>query len=96
MTTFTEVTEARYDEMLGVLPPAHWDHTGFLVGEPWTHRKCEVSKRFLPAFSAFIHYHGKFYESDGPMTIPEFKAVTIADFLRPERKGGSAPGPGVA
>jgi hypothetical protein len=35
--TIKECTEARYDEMLGVLPPAHWTGKGFLVGEPSTH-----------------------------------------------------------
>jgi hypothetical protein len=29
-----EVSEARYDEMLGILPPAMWVGKGFLVGEP--------------------------------------------------------------
>ena len=30
--SFKEVDEFRYDEMLGVLPPALWIGKGFLVG----------------------------------------------------------------
>jgi hypothetical protein len=38
-----EVDEARYDEMLGVLPPALWLAKGFLVGEPYDHRLCTIT-----------------------------------------------------
>lgn len=34
MTQWIEVTEERYDEMLGVLPPEIMTGLGFLVGEP--------------------------------------------------------------
>ena len=43
--TFKEVGEARYDEMLGVLPPALWIDKGFLVGEPFDHRRCKATGR---------------------------------------------------
>jgi len=43
MTTFKEVDEARYDEMLGVLLPAFWIDRGFLVGEPFNHRRCKAT-----------------------------------------------------
>jgi hypothetical protein len=38
-----ECSEARYDEMLNILPPRLWLAYGYLVGEPVTHRKCTVT-----------------------------------------------------
>jgi len=38
-----ECTEERYNEMLGVLPPALWLAKGFLVGEPHDHRRCKIT-----------------------------------------------------
>jgi hypothetical protein len=73
-TTFKEVDEARYDEMLGVLPPALWIDKGFLVGEPFTHRRCKATGRLTASFAAFIRHRGKSYESEEAMTVPEFKA----------------------
>ena len=72
--TFKEVGEARYDEMLGVLPPALWIDKGFLVGEPYDHRRCKATGRFTASFTAFIRYRGKYYESEEAMTVAEFKA----------------------
>ena len=73
-TAFKEVGEARYDEMLGVLPPALWIAKGFLVGEPFDHRRCKATGRLAASYSAFICYRGKFYESEEAMTGAEFKA----------------------
>jgi len=74
MTTFKEVDEVLYDEMLGVLPPALWIDKGFLVGEPFDHRRCKATGHFTASFSAFIHYRGKYYESEEAMTVGGFKA----------------------
>ena len=35
--TWKRTTEAKYDEMLEILPPALWTGLGFLVGEPLDH-----------------------------------------------------------
>lgn len=75
MTTWKEVTEARYWEMLGVLPPAIQTRLGFLVGEPMDHGRCTITSHIKPRFSAFAEVGGKFYECSRPMTIPEFKAI---------------------
>ena len=72
--SFKEVDEARYDEMLGVLPPALWIDKGFLVGEPFDHRRCKTTGHFTASFAAFIRYRGKYYESEEAMTVDEFKA----------------------
>ena len=54
MAPFKECTEKRFDEMLGILPPALWIGKGFLVGEPMTHRVCKVQGYVCPTYSAFI------------------------------------------
>jgi hypothetical protein len=68
-----ECTAERYDEMLGVLPPALWLSKGFLVGEPFDHRPCKVTNIVRASYAAFFQKNGKFYEGDN-MTMPEFRA----------------------
>lgn len=76
MPLFKKVSEERYNEMLGVLPPALHLGKGFLVGEPWTHKRCEVSGQDnTPAFMAFIRRNGEFFEADAPMTGAEFRIL---------------------
>ena len=76
MVTFKRCTEERYNEMLGVLPPALWIAKGFLVGEPTTHRLCNVTGAVTATYAAFIEYEGRFYE--GPdMTFAEFKRYDL-------------------
>lgn len=71
-----EVSEERYDEMLGILPPALHLGYGFLVGEPSSHRRCTVTGQIAPDFAAFFSHKGKFYESD-PLTFAEFRAFDV-------------------
>ena len=75
MTTWTEITEERYDEMLGALPPAVWTVVGFLVGEPMDHDPVTS----LPRYSAFAQANGKFYAANEVMTAREFRAVKVED-----------------
>ena len=49
-----ECSEERYDEMLGVLPPALWLSKGFLVGEPFDHRTCKVTNVVRASYAAFF------------------------------------------
>jgi hypothetical protein len=79
---FKECTEERFDEMLGCVPPI-WGRQGFLVGEPFDHRRCKVSGNFVPTYAAFLRVGGKFYESTEPMTEREF-----ANFDRGTLKSG--------
>ena len=79
--TFKEVDEARYNEMLGVLPPALWLDKGFLVGEPYDHRRCKETGGFAASFAAFIRYRGKYYESEEAMTAAEFRAFDPSTLL---------------
>ena len=73
-----EVSAERYNEMLEILPPALWLANRFLVGEAASHRRCHITKKVLPTYSAFFFAYGKFYESD-PMTVPEFRAFKVED-----------------
>ena len=69
------VSEERYYEMLGVLPPEYRSGNGFLVGEPSDHRRCEISGDIKPRFAAFTHDNEEnFFEAERPLTIAEFKA----------------------
>jgi hypothetical protein len=63
-----EVSEARYDEALGVLSPTIWLGKGFLMGEPHDYRPCTVTNKIGPTYAAFIQALGRYYEGD-PMTI---------------------------
>ena len=74
-TTWKQVTENRYWEMLGVVPPAMYIRMGFLVGEPMSHRICTVSGKEAETFTAFIENRDGFYECTEALTAAEFKAV---------------------
>lgn len=67
-------TAERYDEMLGVLPPALWLAHGFLVGEPWDH-----DAQGRPRFAAFVCVDGQHFESSRPMTAAEFRTFKRTD-----------------
>lgn len=72
-----ETTEERYDEMLGVLPPALMERRGFLVGEPMDHRTCSIKNRIAPTFSAFVQVGDKFYEANQALTVAEYRAAEL-------------------
>ncbi len=73
---FKEVTEARFDEMLGMLPPLAWDSKGFLVSEAWRHNDAGQ-----PMFAPFLSVNGKFYEGDEPITVPDWRKLNPYDFI---------------
>jgi hypothetical protein len=73
-----ECNEARYDGILGIVPPPLWLGKGFLVGEPHDHRRCKVTLKMMPTYAAFFYAFGKYYEGD-PMTMAEFRAFKVED-----------------
>ncbi len=77
--TWNQVSEDRYDEMLGVLPPAIMTGLGFLVGEPQDHSKCPVTGKFGALFSAFANVDDEFFEASEPMTVAGFKTLAAKD-----------------
>ena len=68
--SFKEITEARYNEMLDVLPPLAWCDKGFLVGEAWRH-----SAEGQPMFAPFVVYNARFYEGSEPITIADWRKL---------------------
>lgn len=73
---WTQVEEARYDEMLSLLPPALLTVNGFLVGEPHDYRKCNATGGFRACYAAFVTRNGKFFE--GPnLTVSEFHKLDL-------------------
>lgn len=69
--TWAETTEAKYWEMLEVLPPAFHNDFGFLVGEPWDHHATSGA----PRFAAYRQKDGKFFVASRPMTRREFAQI---------------------
>jgi len=61
-------TEERFDDMLGVLPPADMYRKGFLVGEAMDHFGG------LPRYSAFTQAGSDFFECVEPLTVRQFRA----------------------
>lgn len=88
--TFVPTTEARYDEMLGALPPEAYFEHGFLVGEPANHRRCRITGAFAPVFDAFVQWKGQYYVSSEPLTIKEAMHLTIADLRLDSKRTSSA------
>lgn len=74
--SWTQITEERFDDMLGQLPPAYQSAHGFLVGEPTCHNEYGQ-----PCFAAFVqhrfydHMPWLFYECDRSLTVREFKQL---------------------
>jgi hypothetical protein len=66
-----ETTEERYDDMLGVLPPAAWQLGAFLVGEPYDHHAATGQ----PRFECFVSRRGQYCVSSRPITRAEFATV---------------------
>ncbi len=68
----------RYDELLEVLPPLAWVRKGFLVGEPWSHRECTITGKYLPTYQAMVcqsALNGRYFESTSGITVPEWRAL---------------------
>jgi len=72
---FKPSTQRRFDEKLEILPPIAWISKGFLVGEPWTHRECHVTHRYLPAYQAMVKVGARYFESCEGLTVPEWRAL---------------------
>jgi hypothetical protein len=68
--TWTQITEDKYHDMLGVLPPAAWnmDAGAFLVGEAMDHH----AGTGKPRFSCYKQSDGKFWSLSTPITHAQF------------------------
>jgi hypothetical protein len=73
MTIFKQVSEDRYYDMLGAVPPRLMTGTAFLVGEAYDTRQCAITKLHCFTYEAFMERDDKFYEASEPMTVAEFQ-----------------------
>lgn len=88
--TFKPITEKDYWEALECLPPAVMTGNGFLLGEPYDHVRVVTDRvHELPRYHAFVEIGGRtggrHFQSNEPMTVIEFRALTPADVI-----GGNA------
>lgn len=82
ITTWKPIDQERFDDMLGVLPPAWQSADGFLLGEAWSCVRCYVTNEVRPGYRAFVETaDGRFFEATGPMTVPEFRALSVLDVV---------------
>jgi hypothetical protein len=72
---FKPCSQRRFDDQLEILPPIAWTSKGFLVGEPWSHRECHVTGRYLPAYQAMVKRGERYFESCEGLTVPEWRAL---------------------
>jgi hypothetical protein len=77
-----EVTEARYYEMLNVLPPERMRGGAFLVGEPFNHNAAGE-----PRFDYFYQKDGRYYYG-GLLTTREFDTLYEAELSNRGSTGG--------
>jgi hypothetical protein len=68
-----EITEERFEELLGCLPPAAFGRGGFLVGEPWDHHATSGK----PRFQACVKRGTKCYASARAVTRDEFRTIEL-------------------
>ena len=85
-TQWVEVSEERYEEMLGALPPLDWWSKGFLVGEANSHRACRVSGRVTADYQAFVKIVSSdgettYYASKECLTRQEWAQITLGDIV---------------
>lgn len=73
MEHFHQVTEERYYDMLGAVPPRLMTHNSFLVGEAYDTRLCSIAKLHCFTYQAFLEREGMYFEANVPMTVTEFK-----------------------
>ena len=67
--TWEETTQERFDDMMGILPPAAMTGNAFLVGEPSDHD----AGNGMPRFQAYRRRGNAYQASSRPMTRKEFK-----------------------
>ena len=72
-TTWESCTEERFWEQLGCLPPSYQSGGAFLMGEPYTHRKCRITGEIRGAYLGFREFScANFETTSEPVTRPEF------------------------
>ena len=74
MPNWKPINEARYFEMLGVVPPIGQSGAGFLMGEPMDSDR--AGKNRYKAFAWEVRGESEwFFEYSRPVTVAEFHAL---------------------
>lgn len=79
--TLTPTTREDFWAMLGAVPPARRKAIGFLVGEPYSDRVCQVAHTYQVTYHAYFQIGEHFFDA-GPLTMEEFETVTAADLMK--------------
>lgn len=74
-----QVTEEKFYEMLGALPPQAMHGTAFLVGEPTTHSYCPFSAEIVEKFECYFS-HGDLFYSGGLQSEKSFDVQFVQNF----------------
>jgi hypothetical protein len=69
--TWEEISEEKYFDRLGALPPRMQRLNGFLLGEPSDY----CPKTGLDRYLAFKEDRGAFFASSRPVTVAEFDII---------------------
>jgi hypothetical protein len=80
---FKPCSEEDFNDKFEVLPPIGMSRSGFLVGEPWSHRTCRVTGRYLPTYQAMVKRNGRCFQSCEGITLPEWRELDIASLRVP-------------
>ena len=72
-----EVSQEKYDEMLGALPPIRMTDNAFLVGEAYDHAK-DLSGRFGARYDLYFMEKGKCFYG-GLTSVGDFDAFVIKE-----------------
>jgi hypothetical protein len=73
--TLKEITEDRFFDMLGALPPIDHKGTSFLLGEPYSHRHCSVTGECAPTYAGFLQIGDSYFETREAVTRKEFQGI---------------------
>ena len=75
MPNWKSITEARYSEMLGAVPPIAHSGAGFLMGEPYDYDS-QTGKNTYYAFARELRGESEsFFEYSKPVTVATFRAL---------------------
>jgi hypothetical protein len=71
--TWQSCTEETFWEMLGCVPPAYHAGGAFLVGEPYSHRRCRITGEVRATYQGYREFScANFETTSEPVTRPEF------------------------
>ena len=83
VVVFIRTTQKEYYAMMGAVPTKIRTGIGFLVGEAYSMRACQVTGELKTTYHAYFTIDERFYDA-GPLTVEEFRTVTLEDLKATE------------